>query len=144
MPKDKLSLARRLRSYVQEFGSDTFSHDSSILFCKYCEIKVNCEKKFNVTQHLKTDKHTKAVKRKQEESVISQQKFLTHSSKKSCFNKDLCQALLSANIPLNKLSNNRFRSFLSTYTGKEIPMESTLRQGYVHVIYIETKEKIKS
>lgn len=130
MPKEKISLVQRLRSYVREFGADTFSYDSSMLFCKYCEIKVNCEKRFNVTQHLKTEKHTKAIKRRQEKTEKSQQ-LLTNSSKKSSFNKDLCHALLSANIPLNKLSNNQFRNFLESYTGKEIPMESTLRQGYV-------------
>ena len=32
---------------------------------------------------------------------------------------------------------------MESYTGKEIPMESTLRQGYVDDIYIETVDKIK-
>ncbi|KAL4143001.1 hypothetical protein QTP88_005383 [Uroleucon formosanum] len=143
MPKEKISLGQRLRSYVREFDADTFSYDSSMLFCKYCEIKVNCEKRFNVTQHLKTEKHTKAIKRRQEKTEKTQQ-FLMNSSKKSSFNKDLCHALLSANIPLNKLSNNTFRNFLETYTGKEIPTEATLRQGYVDDLYDETVEKIKS
>ncbi|KAL4120274.1 hypothetical protein QTP88_012996 [Uroleucon formosanum] len=143
MPKEKISLGQRLRSYVREFGADTFSYDSSMLFCKYCEIKVNCEKRFNVTQHLKTEKHTKAIKRRQEKTEKTLQ-LLMNSSKKSSFNKDLCHALLSANIPLNKLSNNTFRNFLETYTGKEIPTEATLRQGYVDDLYDETVEKIKS
>lgn len=59
------------------------------------------------TQHLKTKKHTKAIKRRQEKTQL-----LMNSSTKSSFNKDLCQALLSANTPLNKLSNNTFRNLL--------------------------------
>lgn len=137
MLKEKISLVQRLRSYVCEFGSDTFSYDSSMLFCKYCEIKINCENRFNVTQHLKTEKYTKAIKRQQGKTEKKQQLF-TNSSKKSSFNKDLCHALLSAIIPLNKLSNNQFRNFLETYTGKKIPIESTLKQGYVDDLYIET------
>jgi hypothetical protein len=42
---------------VSEFGgNDVFTIDASILFCKLCECKVNSDKKFNVTQHLKTKK----------------------------------------------------------------------------------------
>lgn len=49
-----------------------------------------------------------------------------------------------SSIPLNKLSSKQFRNFLETYTGKEILMESTLRQDYVDYLYVETIEKIKS
>lgn len=66
------------------------------------------------------------------------------SSKKSTFNYDLCQALLSANIPLNKISNESFRTFLEKYTHKSIPDESTLRKTYVSECYEDTIYKIKS
>ena len=33
------------------------------------------------------------------------------------FNKDLCTALISSNIPINKVSNGPFSSFLEKYTG---------------------------
>lgn len=56
---------------------------------------------------------------------------------------DLCKALLSANIPLNKLSNRAFQSFLESYTGKEIPFETTLRKGYIDDCFIETMHKIR-
>ena len=59
MPKEK----RSLRSYVCEFGANTFAIDVSVLLCKFCHIKINHEKRFNITQHLKTEKHLNAVKR---------------------------------------------------------------------------------
>jgi len=63
-------------------------------------------------------------------------------SKKSTFNHDLCEALLSTNIPLNKLSNCSFRNVLTKYTGKEVPHESTLRKCYVDEVYKNTINKI--
>jgi hypothetical protein len=51
--------------------------------------------------------------------------------------------LLSANIPLNKLNNPKFREFLLKYTGKDIPFESTLQKGYVDDVYNQTLNKIR-
>lgn len=46
--------------------------------------------------------------------------------------------MLSANIPLNKLNNESFNTFLVKYTDKIIPAMTTLRKGYVDEIYDET------
>ncbi|KAF0688154.1 CGG triplet repeat-binding protein 1, partial [Aphis craccivora] len=140
----KNTLIHRLRSYVDEFGSNIFTIDSSILFCKICETKVNSDKKFNVFQHLKTDKHLKGINRCKEQTQRKQQQLMTvNISKKSSFNKDLCEALISANIPLNKLSNRKFKTFLETYTKHEILCEATLRKGYVDDIYTDTMNSIR-
>jgi hypothetical protein len=57
MPKVKTSKDLRLRYFVSKFGgNDVFTIDASILFSKMCECKVNSDKKFNVSQHLKTEK----------------------------------------------------------------------------------------
>ncbi|KAL4141628.1 hypothetical protein QTP88_004236 [Uroleucon formosanum] len=109
-----------------------------------CEIKIKFEKKYNVSQHIKTDKHQKNVKRKNEQAQKKVQQLLTNqNSVKSDFNMDLCQAMVSANIPLNKLSNNVFRTFLEKYTGKSIPMEATLRKGYIDDIFNSTLDNMK-
>lgn len=47
------------------------------------------------------------------------------------FNKELCMAMLSANIPFNKFKNKLFRNFLEKHIAKKIPDESTLRKNYV-------------
>ncbi|KAE9521523.1 hypothetical protein AGLY_018079 [Aphis glycines] len=143
MPKDKTSNYSRLRHFVSEFGDEVFSIGASILFCKLCECKVNSDKKFNVTQHLKTDKHLKAIKREQNK-IEKKQQLLTNIPQKCTFNIDLCKTLISANIPLNKLSIVKFRQFLEKYTKNHIPDESTLRKLYVDDIYKETIEKIRS
>ena len=59
------------------------------------------------------------------------------------FNSDLCEALVNANIPLSKLENKSFRSFLEKYTGNVVPDESTLRKNYVDFHYNTTMNKIR-
>jgi len=51
--------------------------------------------------------------------------------------------MLAANIPLNKLSNPQFRSFLEKYTGKDDPVEFTLRLGYIDQCYMDTMNEIR-
>ncbi|XP_022180013.1 uncharacterized protein LOC111040403 [Myzus persicae] len=145
MPKVKVSLSSQLNNYVSEFGPEVFSTDGKILYCKICDIKCGSAKRFNVTQHLTTGKHLKLVAQREKNINIkkAQQHFLT-DTKKSCFNKYLCSAMLSANIPLNKLNNESFKSFLVKYTGKIIPAVTTLRKGYVDEIYDETLIKIRN
>ncbi|KAE9521868.1 hypothetical protein AGLY_017750 [Aphis glycines] len=133
----------KLKKYVSEYGID-FSTDGHVLYCKMCEIKIKFEKKYNVSQHIKTDKHQKNVKRKNEQAQRKVQQLLTNqNSVKSDFNMDLCRAMVSANIPLNKLSDNVFRTFLEKYTGKSIPMGATLRKGYIDDIFNSTLDNMK-
>ena len=54
------------------------------------------------------------------------------------FHRDLCYAMLSADIPLNKLGNIAFKNFLSTYIGRSIPDQTTLRKYYVSSLCNET------
>lgn len=49
MLKEKMSVTNRLRSFVREFGANTFAIDASLLLCKFGDIKINHEKRFNIT-----------------------------------------------------------------------------------------------
>jgi len=93
-----------VRKYVAGFGENIFWIRRGILFYKVCEIKVNCVKRFTVTQHLKTDKHIRAVNRKIENKSKSQQLLPKIIPEKSTFAIDLCITLLLANIyPFGKI-----------------------------------------
>jgi hypothetical protein len=48
------------RKFVLEFVN-VFSTDCTILFCKICEVKLNCKKRFTVIQHVKTNKHERLL-----------------------------------------------------------------------------------
>lgn len=67
MPKVQKSTNSRLQSFVSEF-KDTFTSDGYV--CVLCEKKVGSDKRFNVIQHLKTDKHCRAVKRNEKKKKI--------------------------------------------------------------------------
>lgn len=142
MPKVKPIKSAILKNYVSEFGDAIFSSDGSILFCKMCEVQVCADRRYIVTQHLKTDKHSRAVNKKN--NTKSQVQQLVTNTKKSIFSFDLCKALMSSNIPLHKISNKHFRSFLEKYTGKEIPTVTTLRKTYVNDCYDDTMKIIRN
>jgi len=134
MPKAKSSVSSRLHSYVNEYGNNIFSSDGEVLFCKVCNVKVSALKRFTVEQHISREKHTRGVERQKESVKPKTQLLLTDTSitsKKSSFNLELCQTLLLANIPLNKLNNEHFRTFLEKCIKVDIPDESTLRKNYV-------------
>ncbi|KAF0753067.1 CGG triplet repeat-binding protein 1, partial [Aphis craccivora] len=57
MPKEKKTTSSRLQSYVTEFGTEIFSTDNKILFCKVCNTKVSSEKRFSINQHIAAEKH---------------------------------------------------------------------------------------
>lgn len=142
MLKVKTSNTSRVNSYISEFGENIFSSDGNILFCKICEVKVTCEKRFTVLQHLKTSKHSRGIQRlgAQQQKI---QQLLATTTKINYFNKDLCKTLLPANIPINELQNTHFRSFLEKYTHKDIPSVSLLRSTYVNECYDETMDAIR-
>ncbi|KAF0723495.1 Uncharacterized protein FWK35_00031639 [Aphis craccivora] len=144
MPKEKSTKAYRLRDFVIEFGESVFSMDNLILFCKICNVKVASEKRFSIIQHLKTDKHIRSAARLEKNKTNNVQQLVTNQkSKLSEFNSDLCKTLLSANIPLYKLKNTHFKSFLEKYMQRDIPDESTLRKYYLNDCYNQTMDKIR-
>jgi hypothetical protein len=66
------------------------------------------------------------------------------SSKTSQFQRDLCEMVISANIPLNKVSNKQFINFMEEYTNKSVPTESTLRKNYLSSCYEDTVRRARN
>jgi hypothetical protein len=54
------------------------------------------------------------------------------------FFKDLCNAVVAADILWYKLQVPKFRSFFEKYCKRVVPEESTLRKNYLDVSYEET------
>jgi len=93
---------------------------------------------------VKTEKHIKSDNRNDEPKISQQLLEFNPPTKKCQFNKDLCEAMLFANILLYKLENVKFKAFLQEYTGKEIPKKAILHKGYVNDCYQDTLEKIRN
>jgi len=92
---------------------------------------------FILVQHINVLQRNK--ERKQQIFITSQ-----ISNSRNVFFEDLCNAFVSANIPLHKLGNHVFKSFLEKHTAKSIPDESTLRKNYIPNIYKSVMDQIIS
>jgi hypothetical protein len=60
------------------------------------------------------------------------------------FYSDLCEAFTAANISLHKLQNPVLKGFLSKYTDRHIPDESTLRKNYIPGCYKKIMTSIQN
>jgi len=142
MPKVKNESAK-LRQFVEEFSSNVFKTDGKVLYCIICDQPVPVTKRFQVLQHLNTNKH------KIHNNLVekSKQTFIKNTfenlNKQQLFAFDLCQAMLESDIPLWKLNHPSFKSFLEKYTEKSVPDQSTVRKNYVSTIYENNISRIR-
>ena len=104
---------------------------------------IHATKRFQVEQHLQTALHRSGVERKTKRQTLVTNMGQEAVQGTKLFNVDLCRALVSANIPLKKLDNPAFKSFLQKYTSNHIPDESTLRKNYLAGLYTQTIEGIR-
>ncbi|XP_028967556.1 uncharacterized protein LOC114828271 [Galendromus occidentalis] len=138
MPKVSASKRSKLGSYEEQFGAEVLSTDGSVLLCKVCEKEMNAENKLLVTQHLNGINNESLMEnRKQSGSTTLQQltTLVAATGKNSQFSTDLFEALVSSGIPLWKLENEKFKSFLRTYTKQQITSSVTWRTGYLKSLY---------
>lgn len=143
MPKDKLPLRFRLEKYIEDFPNQSLSTDGKVLYCSACEKSVSAEQRFLISQHVSTTKHKFNVSRKNKFKQQFLSEASTSGSQSNIFSKDLCHAMMSADIPLWKVNNPVFKGFLEKYSGKSIPDESTLRKKFVNYVYEDSLASIR-
>ncbi|XP_017472303.1 PREDICTED: uncharacterized protein LOC108363449 [Rhagoletis zephyria] len=136
MPKIKATVSENVNKYVAEYPR-VFQTDGYVLFCKICNKIVSSEKKYQVDQHLRTLKHRELYERRTLIAASTEAGF-------NEFSMDLCEAFISADIPLSKLSNPQLSTFLRTYTNEHIPQESTELKTYIDQIYIRLLNEMKN
>ncbi|XP_003737360.1 uncharacterized protein LOC100898811, partial [Galendromus occidentalis] len=144
MPKTPPS---RQMHYVTLLGQDVLSFDGNVLLCKVCEKVVSSDKKSLVKQHIEGANHKALCEKKKESgstNVVQMKSFLGATGKQSQFHVDLCDALLSADIPLRKLDNEKLSAFLGKYCKQHVPSSITLRLHYIKSIYEGKMEYIRS
>ena len=127
--------------------------DGKILFCRFCERKINADEKSLVLQHLATQKHRDHAALKvdssdeEPEGKISRQQLLSECKPKPNLNSQFCQdlteVLISSNIPLFKVSNPASKEFLEKWTEMKLPDESTLRKTYLPKAYSAAIKEIR-
>ena len=122
---------------VKEFREEFFT-DGKVLHCSICNEVVKCEKKSQVTQHRLTKKHSPASGRHSTQQLVSTFNTASKKPKSDDYSAKLCNALIAADIPFNKLKKPIFSSFLEEFTSFETPDESTLRKSYLPKLYDNT------
>lgn len=145
MPKISESQLSRMKRFIREFGDIlTIQTDektkSQVLYCQCCHCVVNSDQKSHVNQHLKTSNHRTKIKDFKSKQ-ISVQKLFTNSQKE--FNADLCEFLVSLNIPFHRLLNPGMKKFFDKYTKYSVPKPSTLWIEELKPMYEKTIENIR-
>lgn len=143
MGKDKMSKSVLKKNWIKDLGTDCLSIEGGSIFCQVCQKSVNASKKFQVSQHLSTNSHGRNYLRFKKKPEI--QTFLTNDSKRphDTFNEELCEAILAAGIPWNKVNNPVFKAFIEKYCKRNVPEESTLRKRYLEICYQKSLQKIR-
>lgn len=107
-------------------------------------------KKSSIVQHLKTKRHRENKQRSQQDEAVQEEGLEDEETveqqpppAQKNFNRDLCKALISSNIPLNKVNSTPFSSFLLKYTAYTVPDQSTLRKYHVQDLYKETLSDLR-
>lgn len=147
MGKVKATTGAKCRQYVSEFGDEVFSTDGKVILCKLCNKAIICERRSQVLQHLKTTIHESSAARAQKKSqqlISTALSGVDTKSQKSAFSADLCEALVSADIPIFKVQHNAFKAFLEKYTNEKVPDESGLRKNYFPPLYDRTINDIRA
>lgn len=150
----KETLAQRLSRYIRETESqDCLISDGKALLCTLCDCAVGCGQIGQVRQHLGTNQHRCAKKRKEDDASTSKKRqeqltetvdrMRTNSIELNEFFNDTATAFAAADVPFNKLNHTAFKEYLEKYMKRKVPDESTVRKLYLERSYDLVIEKIR-
>jgi hypothetical protein len=153
MVKTKSSFSFKLNQIIK--SNNDFTTDGQKLYCIVCDKNINVTEKHlknRVDDHFNSDIHKKNKSLKSQKGDHLSQSLIRNAFNKSqekekaenIFNNELTLALVDSNIPLYKLNNPTFKSFLEKYTKRSIPSESVLRQKHVKPFYENMIENIRT
>ncbi|XP_063231072.1 uncharacterized protein LOC134535762 isoform X1 [Bacillus rossius redtenbacheri] len=136
---------------AKEFPSVLHS-DGGKLFCSICNVLLDHKRLSTIKDHLNSQKHkARSVQHTSRLAGTSKQTTIGTSFKKESLSaerkivsQDLVKACVSANIPLTKLDNSEFRSFLNKHVvnGGSIPSHSQLRKEHLPALHAEYQGKL--
>ncbi|XP_070506833.1 uncharacterized protein [Chironomus tepperi] len=150
MGRNKITLQERVKDF-QDNG--LYLVESNIVMCKFCNIRLEGDKKDTLSKHIKSSSHMQKSSsasgsgNKRQSSIVNafeQQKRAKLENDN--FVHDVVKTFLDANIPLEKLDHPSVRQFFSKYIAGSgcLPMATNLRTKVVPNIGQEQKNEIKA
>ena len=127
MPKSSLTNAEKVDAYAREFKCLTRREQK--LICTLCSTEISYGMRSQVIQHIKTERH------KSKQQLSERQILLSNCPQTNYFAIYLCNAFLSANIPMEKLGNTQLKTFFEKYTKIVIPAPSNIKNNYITSSY---------
>jgi hypothetical protein len=145
MPKTAKTKSEKMRYFVTEFGdvltiNKDIKTNNEILFCQSCMVRVSCDQKSQVKHHIESGIHMKSIKNWKSKQKNAQELIVNDKQE---FNRDLCQLLVSLNIPLEISGNNHFRQWISKYTQYSAPDPNALRINHIKQVYDKFIEEVR-
>lgn len=146
MARPKSSKNALFEKYTLKYNWLTCCGDE--LFCKYCACIVTGDKEHaasRVNSHNASQKHQFNSRNNVIQPAIRHAINATSDQQRAQdeFKGDLAQALLRANIPINKIANPSLANFLKKWTKQAIPCTNTIR-NHVKQLYDDTLNQIRS
>ena len=148
MPKPSVSVNSRASEFSNE---GFFVNDKKILMCRYCDKRLEHERKGMLIKHIASDTH----KRSKNKSTASMKRQLsvgesfTQAKKakddKTQFTIDTTEAFLSAGISVEKLDHPKMREWFAKYVkgSGDLPCADRIRQHYIPIIGLKKVEQLK-
>ena len=146
MPKIKEPEIIKMNRFANESnGVLTVETDAKtnnrVLYCQVCYCNVNSDKKQHVDQHLNTGQHMAKLKEFKTKQLSVQTMFQKTNKD---FKSDLCEFLVTCNIPFDRLNKPGFKKFFQKYVKFDLPDESSLRKSYLEPLYKQTIDRIRT
>ncbi len=117
--KNPIKMTNALKTFL--IKNTCFQVSGGILFCNFCGESKEYHPKhgvFSLKKHLLTKKHIESSKKESHQNRL-QVETIADTEK---FHINLTNALIAANIPINKLNNPIFKDFLEDISGKKLSL----------------------
>ena len=132
-----------INKFPNEFGID----EKGKLYCLLCSKPISFDKKHGkdrVNVHRNSKKHRQNLKLSKPQQLITTSVMnIELNMNKNEYYMDLARMLVEADIPIDKLNNEKFKCFMTKWTKKCQPSAWTIR-NYVPFISEEKINKIKA
>ena len=135
-----------INSWLQEFNTaDSFPFlvlASQDWYCLGCRSPFTPSNKATVKRHVESSKHKRNMEFLTGRKAREDPNNASHVSADQLGRK-LCEAFVTADIPLRKLDIPELRAFLEENIGVSMPSTSLVRKKYIPATYDEAVEKMK-